>query len=54
MACLAGRRETSGGMVRVRRVLVVSLVAAVARGWQGRVVVVDVATRAWRSRVRSG
>jgi hypothetical protein len=42
----ASRREASGRMVRVRRPVVVNLMAAHARRWQCRVVIVHVALRA--------
>jgi len=43
VAGIAGLREAGRGMVRVRRTLIVRIVAAVARGRQRRVVVVHVA-----------
>lgn len=54
VARLARSREASSRMIRVRRVLVISLVAAVARGRQRRVVIVHVATRAGSVYVGAG
>lgn len=46
MARGTGRGEAGRLMVRIRRAVVVGLVASHARGWQRRVVVVDVAHHA--------
>ena len=52
MARIASGREPGRFVIRIRGVVVVRLVAAHARGWQCRVVVVDVAHHAGHGRRR--
>ncbi len=54
MASLASGGETRSGVVWVCRFLVISLVAAITRGWQRRVIVVYVAQSAGGLCMRTG
>ena len=54
VACLAGCGETSSNVIGIRRARVVCLVAGIAVGRHGGVVVVYVTVRAWNCGMRPG
>ena len=54
VAVLATRRESRRRMARIVRTLIIGYVAAVAIGWEARIVVVHVATGAGNRCVRAG
>ncbi len=54
VARLTGRRESSRRVVGIGRLLVLCRVTAIAVGWQARIVIVHVATRADHAGVSTG